>query len=57
VAVADPQHALIGKAAVYVGVCTHKQRDDPDRLAQRMIQYAKPAGLSVVAVLKEVALG
>jgi predicted site-specific integrase-resolvase len=57
VVVPDPQHALIGSAAVYARVCTHKQRDDLDRQAQRMTQFANAAGLSVVAVIKEVASG
>jgi putative resolvase len=57
VVVPDPQHALIGKAAVYARVCTRKQRDDLDRQAQRMTQFANAAGLSVVAVIKEVASG
>lgn len=57
VVVPDPQHALIGKAAVYARVSTHKQRDDLDRQAQRMTAFANAAGLSVVAVIKEVASG
>jgi putative resolvase len=57
VVVPDPQHALIGRAAVYARVCTHKQRDDLDRQAQQMTQFANAAGLSVVAVIKEVASG
>lgn len=57
VVVPDPHHSLIGKAAVYARVSTHKQRDDLDRQAQRMTQFANAAGLSVVAVVKEVASG
>ena len=57
VAVPDPRHALIGNAAVYARVSTHKQRDDLDRQAQRMTAFANAAGLSVVAVIKEVASG
>lgn len=57
VVVPDPQHALVGKAAVYARVSAHKQRDDLDRQAQRMTQFANAAGLSVVAVIKEVASG
>ncbi|HEX9834952.1 MAG TPA: IS607 family transposase [Mycobacterium sp.] len=57
VVVPDPQHDLIGKAAVYARVSTHKQRDDLDRQAERMTQFANAAGLSVVAVIKEVASG
>lgn len=55
--VPDPQHALIGKAAVYARVSTHEQRDDLDRQAQRMTEFANAAGLSVVAVIKEVTSG
>lgn len=57
VVVPEPQHALIDKAAVYARVSTHKQRADLDRQAQRMTQFANAAGLSVVAVIKEVASG
>jgi putative resolvase len=57
VVVPDPQHALVGKAAVYARVSTGKQRDDLDRQAQRLTQFANAAGLSVVAVIKEVASG
>jgi predicted site-specific integrase-resolvase len=55
VVVPDPQHALVGKAAVYARVATQRQRDGLDRQAQRMTQFA--AGLSVVAVIKEVGSG
>lgn len=57
VVVPDPQHALIGKAAVYARVSTHKQRDDLERQAQRMTQFANAAGLSVTVVVKEIASG
>ena len=57
VVVPDPQHALVGKAAVYARVSTHKQKDDLDRQAQRMTQFANAAGMSVVSVVKEVASG
>jgi predicted site-specific integrase-resolvase len=57
VVVPDPRHALIGSAAVYARVSTHKQRDDLDRQAARMVEFANAAGLSVVAVIKEVASG
>ena len=57
VVVPDPRHALIGKAAVYARVSTHKQRGDLDRQAERMVAFANAAGLSVVAVIKEVAPG
>ncbi|WP_374101654.1 recombinase family protein [Mycobacterium sp. SM1] len=55
--VPDRQHALVGKAAVYARVSTHKQREDLARQAQRMTAFANAAGLSVVAVIKEVACG
>lgn len=55
--VPDPLHALIGRAAVYARVSTHRQREDLDRQAQRMVAFANAAGLSVVAVIKEVASG
>jgi putative resolvase len=57
VVVPDPQHVLIGRAAVYARVSTRKQRDDLDRQARRMTAFANAAGLSVVAVIKEVASG
>jgi len=57
VVVPDPQHALVGKAAVYVRVSTHKQRDDLERQAQRMTGFANAVGLSVVLVAKEIASG
>lgn len=57
VVVPDPQHALVGKAAVYARESTRKQRGDLDRQAERMIAFANAAGLSVVAVIKEVASG
>ncbi len=57
VVVPDPCHGLIGSAVVYARVSTHKQRDDLDRQAARMVEFANAAGLSVVAVIKEVASG
>lgn len=57
IVVPDPQHALIGKAAVYARVSTHKQKADLERQAERMIEFANAAGLSVVSVTKEVASG
>ena len=57
VVVPDPAHALIGKAAVYARVSTPKQKADLDRQAERMAAFANAAGLSVVAVVKEVASG
>lgn len=57
VVVPDPQHKLVGKAAVYARVSTHKKRDDLERQAQRMTQFANAAGLSVAVVVKEIASG
>ena len=57
IVVPDPAHALVGKAAVYARVSTHKQRDDLERQAERMTAFANAAGLSVVAVVKEIASG
>ena len=57
VVVPDPMHALVGKAAVYARVSTHKQKDDLDRQAERMTTFANAAGLSVVATVKEVSSG
>ena len=57
VVVPDPKHALVKKAAVYARVSSPKQRADLDRQAQRMVQFANAAGLSVAAVVTEVASG
>jgi putative resolvase len=57
IVVPDPQVQHVGKAAVYARVSTHKQRDDLERQAQRMVEFANAAGLSVVKVVKEVASG
>lgn len=57
VVVPDPMVEQVGKAAVYARVSTHKQKDDLDRQAERMVQFANAAGLSVVRVVKEVASG
>ncbi len=48
VVVPDPIHALVGKAAIYARVSTHKQKDDLERQAERMVAFANAAGLSVV---------
>lgn len=53
----SPEHALIGKAVVYARVSTHKQKDDLARQSERMTQFANAAGLSVIAVVTEVASG
>jgi predicted site-specific integrase-resolvase len=42
---------------VYARVATRKQREDLDRRAQRMTEFANAAGLSVVAVIKEARSG
>lgn len=44
-------------AAVYARVSSPKQKDDLDRQAQRMVEYANAQGLSVVSVVKETASG
>ena len=48
---------MVGKAAVYARVSTHKQKDDLDRQARRMTEFANAAGLSVVKIVKEIASG
>lgn len=55
--VPDPKHELVGKAAVYARVSTHGQKEDLTRQADRMVAFANAAGLSVVAVVTEVASG
>lgn len=57
IVVPDPMVAVIGKAAVYARVSTHKQKDDLARQAERMVGFANAAGLSVVKVVSEVASG
>ena len=57
IVVPDPRVLLVGKAVVYARVSTHKQRGDLDRQAQRMVEFANAAGMSVVKVVKEVASG
>ncbi|SDQ31409.1 Predicted site-specific integrase-resolvase [Arthrobacter crystallopoietes] len=55
--VPDPASALAPKAAVYARVSSHTQKEDLERQAQRMIDYALARGLQVVSVTKEVASG
>lgn len=55
--VPEPEDIRLPNAAVYARVSSHKQKDDLERQAQRMIQYANAQGLSVVIVVKEVASG
>ena len=57
VVVPEPEHHMVGKAAVYARVSTHKQKDDLDRQARRMTEFANAAGLSVVKIVKEIASG
>lgn len=57
IVVPDPKHALLNSAAVYARVSSHKQKADLDRQAERMVNYANAQGLSVVAVVTEVASG
>lgn len=57
VVVPDPETVRLPCAAVYARVSSHKQKDDLDRQAQRMVEYANAQGLSVVLVVKETASG
>lgn len=57
IVVPEPEDIRIPKAAVYARVSSHKQKDDLDRQAARMVGYAVAQGLSVVTVVKEVASG
>ena len=57
VVVPSKAEARLHKAAVYARVSTHGQKDDLDRQAQRMTQYANAQGYQVVAVVTEVASG
>ena len=53
----DPESVRLPQAVVYARVSSHKQRDDLDRQADRMVTYANAQGLSVIRVVKEVASG
>lgn len=44
-------------AVVYARVSSHKQKDDLERQAERMVEFANARGLEVIAVVKEVASG
>lgn len=57
VVVPEPEDQRLPNAAVYARVSSHKQKDDLDRQAQRMVEYANAQGLSVVLVVKEIASG
>lgn len=50
------EQALRG-AVVYARVSSHKQKDDLERQARRMVEFANARGLEVIAVVKEVASG
>lgn len=53
--VTEPEHQKLPLAAVYARVSTHKQKDDLQRQADRMVEFANAQGLSVVKVVTEVA--
>lgn len=57
VVVPHPNEARRQKAAVYARVSSHPQREDLDRQAERLVQYATARGMQVVAVVKETASG
>lgn len=57
IVVPEPEHAKVGVAVVYARVSTHKQRADLSRQADRMTEFANSAGLSVSAVVTEIASG
>lgn len=57
IVVPDPVSELAHVSVVYARVSTHKQKDDLERQAQRMIEFANARGLSVAKVVKEVASG
>lgn len=57
IVVPEPEDVRLPKAAVYARVSSHKQKDDLDRQAARMVEYANAQGLSVVLVVKEIASG
>lgn len=44
-------------AVVYARVSSHKQKEDLERQAKRMVEFANARGLEVVAIVKEVASG
>lgn len=46
-----------GKTAVYARVSSHKQKEDLERQAERLSQFAIARGLTVEQVVKEVASG
>lgn len=57
VVVPDPTVANLPKAAVYARVSSSKQKEDLDRQAARLVDYANAQGLEVVLVVKEIASG
>ncbi len=57
IVVPHPEVARIPIAAVYARVSSHKQKDDLDRQAKRMVEYANAQGLSVSRIVTEVASG
>ena len=57
IVVPEPEDIRIPTAAVYARVSSHKQKEDLDRQAARMVEYANAQGLSVAVVVKEIASG
>lgn len=57
IVIPEPESLLVPQAAIYARVSTHKQKDDLARQAERMVAFANAQGLSVVAVVTEVASG
>lgn len=57
IVVPEPEIVKLPMAAVYARVSSPKQKEDLERQAQRMIEYANAQGLSVVKVVKEIASG
>ena len=57
IVIPEPEHLKVGVAVVYARVSTHKQKDDLDRQAARMVTFANESGLQVIAVVTEVGSG
>ena len=53
----DEQDELMQRAVVYARVSTTGQKDDLERQADRLVQFATVRGLEVVSVVKEVGSG
>lgn len=57
IVVPQPKPTHHNKAAVYARVSTPKQKEDLDRQAKRLVEFANAQGLEVVSITKEVASG